>query len=520
MFFRTYRSTVLVSLIIVLLATARTDCYSADLPKPTVKPLSVAVDLNVGESQEVTLSDGKKATVKLVGLDETRDTVCDAVREARVKVEVNGQAVTLVSATYHLPVTVGDVQIDCTITRGYSKNSNSDPWGLDKDARLRLWPAGSPWIQPGTFAYPAKQRWFASDTQMSNDPVYVDGGERPGPRKVYYHWGLDIGGAEGMVEVVSATDGLVVSAGTEALPEYGEGSDTPVRARYDVIYILDNRGWFYRYSHLYSFDPAVKAGVRVKMGQKIGTLGKEGGSGGWSHLHFDITARQPSGKWGTEEGYAFLWGAYLREYSPKIIAVARPHHLAWTGEKVRLDGSRSWGASGKISRYEWTFGDGTKASGPVVERVYDKPGSYREILKVTDDKGNFAYDFAAVQVLDKTNPKQLPPTIHAVYYPTLGIKAGDPVTFKVRTFRTTYGNETWDFGDGTPPVSVKSDGNVKPLAKDGFAVTTHSFAKPGDYLVSVERSNELGMKAIGRLHVNVEPKQSAAKTRKQPQKKK
>ena len=42
------------------------------------------------------------------------------------------------------------------------------------------------------------------------------------------------------------------------------------------------------------------------MGQKLGVLGKEGGSGGWTHLHFDITKRQPSGLWGIEEGYAFL----------------------------------------------------------------------------------------------------------------------------------------------------------------------------------------------------------------------
>ena len=70
------------------------------------------------------------------------------------------------------------------------------------------------------------------------------------------------------------------------------------------------------------------------MGQKIGLLGKEGGSGGWSHLHFDITGRQPSGKWGIIEGYAFLWEAYLREYKPKLLAVARPHHLVAAGEKV------------------------------------------------------------------------------------------------------------------------------------------------------------------------------------------
>jgi hypothetical protein len=75
------------------------------------------VDLSLGESQVVELSDGTKTTLKLVGLDEARDGLCSAVREARVKVEINGHPMTLISATYHLPVTVSGVQIDCPIRR-------------------------------------------------------------------------------------------------------------------------------------------------------------------------------------------------------------------------------------------------------------------------------------------------------------------------------------------------------------------------------------------------------------------
>ena len=48
-----------------------------------------------------------------------------------------------------------------------------------------------------------------------------------------------------------------------------------------------------------------------------------------------------------------------------------------------------------------------------------------------------------------------------------------------------FGNEAWDFGDGTEKVMVKSDGNVEMHAKDGYAVTQHHFAKAGDYLVRV-----------------------------------
>jgi PKD domain/Peptidase family M23 len=495
-----YRPVMAAVFLLVLGSVSR--ARAADPPSPTRQPLHRVVDLDVGESRQVELRGGKTVQVKLVGLEESRDTIRDAVRRAVVKVEVDGKSIDLVAATYHLPTTVGGVQVDCTITRGYLSNSDQDHWGLTKAARLRIWPAGSPWVEPGTFVYPARQRWFASATQMANEPTFVDGVEQPSRRKIYYHSGLDIGGAEGLVEVVAAAGGLVVSAGKTGLPGY---QDTPADPRYDVVYVLDDRGWFYRYSHLQSIDPAIKPGATVAMGSKIGVLGKEGGSGGWTHLHFEIVARQPSGRWGTEEGYAFLWQAALSEQQPAVVAVARPHHLAKVGERVTLDGSLSWSRSGTIARHDWTFTDGTTASGQRVERLYEKVGEYSEILKITDDHGHVAYDFAVVQVIDPREPEPLPPGIHASFYPTMNLHPGDAITFKVRTFGTTDGSETWDFGDGTPPVEVRSDGNVERLARDGYAVVTHRFARPGDYLPHVERTDRRGRKAIARLFVRVEP---------------
>ena len=297
------------------------------------EPIVRAVDLNIGETANVKLSDGSIAQVKLLELDEETDPLRGAIRTAAVTVEVNGKTVQLISANYNLPQTVGGVQIDCPITKGYRANSRRDMWALEKDARLRLWPAESPLIDPQTFTYPVKQRWFATYTQMSNEPTYVDGGEQAGRKDIYYHNDLDFGGCEGMVDVVAATDGLVVSSGESTMSGY---EDSPANQRYDVVYLLDDRGWYYRYSHLFSIDEAIKPGVRVEMGQKIGVLGKEGGSGGWSHLHFGIVSRQPSGNWGTQEAYAFVWETYIREHKPKLIAVARPHHFKATGEKVIL----------------------------------------------------------------------------------------------------------------------------------------------------------------------------------------
>lgn len=477
-----------------------------DSASTAVKPtLLRAVDLQIGESAEVALHDGQTAKVTLVALNEIRDSVRDAVRRAEVTVEINGQRATIVSATYHLPQTIGNVRVDCPITKGYYTNAGSDSWGLVKDARLRLWPATSPVIEPEEFRYPVTARWFATATQMANEPTYVDGVENPSVRKIYYHSGEDIGGAERMVDVIAATDGLVVSKGLEVLAGHGRKqlADSPVAERYDVVYLLDARGWYYRYSHLDSIDPQILVGRTIRKGDRIGVLGKEGASGGWSHLHFEIKARQPSGKWGTQASYAMLWEAYLREQKPQLIAVARPHHLLWVGETATLDGSRSWSAAGPIAKYEWTLTDGTTAECPQLKRRYEKPGQYSEILKVTDAAGRIDYDFAIVQVLDRAHPESIPQGLHASYAPSLGIQPGDPITFQCRSFGPYVGSETWDFGDGTPPVEVKSDENAAKLAKDGYAKTVHRYARAGQYLVRVQSVNCRGEVATARLHVRV-----------------
>lgn len=472
-----------------------------------VQQLGRVVDLDLGESQTLKLSDGAEATVKLVDLKEFRDTVCFAVRRAEVTVEIDGQSIKLATGNYNLPRAVGRVQVDCPVTTGYNENGTPSFWGLDKAVRLRLWPAGSPLLQPGTFLYPVKQKWFGTDTQMANEPVSVDGGDRAGKRKIYYHSGLDIGGSEGLVEVVAATDSLVVSVGEIVLDEHRRG--TPVAPRYDVVYLLDGRGWYYRYSHLKEIDKRIVPGRLIRQGDRVGLLGKEGGSGGWSHLHFEIVSRQPSGKWGTQEGYAFLHEAYCQQYKPHLLAVARPHHLIWAGESITLDGAKSWSDSGKISRYDWQLSDRTTASGSSLKRTYSKPGRYSEVLKITDAAGHTAYDFTVVLVADRDHPERHVPTVSPNFYPTNGIVTGEPITFKVRSFNTSAGKETWDFGDGSPLVEVQSDGNRDKLSPTGYAVTTHHFSKPGDYLVKVTHQDEFGVTAMGHLHVQVNAKESA-----------
>src|SRR5690606_37174258 len=134
----------------------------------SIEPIVKVIDLNNGECVSITLHDGSKSEVKLLNLEQDRDPVFKTLVSTRVKVEINGIQGDLISSSYRLAMMIGGVQVDVPAVEGYMKDASIDWWKLKKSARLRLWPADSKWIKPGTFKYPIKQRWFASVTWYSN----------------------------------------------------------------------------------------------------------------------------------------------------------------------------------------------------------------------------------------------------------------------------------------------------------------------------------------------------------------
>lgn len=60
---------------------------------------------------------------------------------------------------------------------------------------------------------------------------------------------------------------------------------------------------------------------------------------------------------------------------------------------------------GSITSYEWTFGDGTTASGPVVAHTYASGGEYLVSLTVTDDQGATASTARTIQVAVPGGPQ-------------------------------------------------------------------------------------------------------------------
>ena len=87
--------------------------------------------------------------------------------------------------------------------------------------------------------------------------------------------------------------------------------------------------------------------------------------------------------------------ANSKQESSKVVHVNQPPHaeagpdqLVCPGDTVAFDGSASRDLDGKIKLYHWDFGDGATLEGDKVEHVFDKPGTYKVTLTVTDDQGS------------------------------------------------------------------------------------------------------------------------------------
>lgn len=92
--------------------------------------------------------------------------------------------------------------------------------------------------------------------------------------------------------------------------------------------------------------------------------------------------------------------------NPPVCKIASAHPT--TGKEpleVRFDGSSSHDKDGKISKYFWDFGDGSKGEGRIVMHTYKgKDKNYLARLTVQDDKGKMSSNLCEVPVrLTKEN---------------------------------------------------------------------------------------------------------------------
>ncbi|MBN2272529.1 MAG: peptidoglycan DD-metalloendopeptidase family protein [Sedimentisphaerales bacterium] len=414
------------------------------------------VYLDIGQSCDFQLKDGTKKRISLLSVKEYKDPVIHLVRQADVKIEIDGKAVELTCAPYVMPTEIDGLRIQADTTSAWMD--------IPKRVQLSLWDASDPIVDTGLFCFPLPgYRLFCLGMQTYNEPVHL--GDRDGDpqgQRFYHNYGVDFAGYETRQKVLSCIDGVVT------LADRDQGS----------LSIRDDKGFVFYYGHLDSILSGIEVGAHVKKGQWVGMLGKRGASGNFSHLH--IGAYLSDSAMAVDHSsrnlnlFPWLVAAYWEDGRAGLYAVARPHKMALTGDTVLFDGSSSMAPNSNITSFKWEFHDGASANGPVAEKVYDKPGCYITALWVKDDRGAVDVDLCKVKVYSRSAPEDVIPTIFVTYYPSSEVNVDEPVNFRLWPQGMEVENIRIDFGDG----AVVQD--YRP-----YSAITHKFKDPGIHIVTV-----------------------------------
>lgn len=149
------------------------------------------------------------------------------------------------------------------------------------------------------------------------------------------------------------------------------------------------------------------------------------------------------------------------------VAVAGGNRDVCSGDAILFDGSASKDPDGGLLRYDWDFGDGTRADIVNPTKTYEHPGVYSVTLTVRDESGLpiGVHSDRVAAVVREAPIADAGPAIKACTNQTVrldGSKSTD-ADGAVNAF-------SWNFGDGT------TGGGERP---------THVFDRPGTYTVTL-----------------------------------
>jgi chitodextrinase len=157
----------------------------------------------------------------------------------------------------------------------------------------------------------------------------------------------------------------------------------------------------------------------------------------------------------------------------KPVANVGAYQPVYAGRLVNFDASASTDENG-LSTYTWTFIDVTTKTltGEKPNYNFTNPGVYTITLEIVDFAGNSAINATTVTILKI--PK---PIANAGQNQTA--RVGATVSFNASASRDEVRivSFQWDFGDGTGGTGE---------------IVTHTYAKPGNYTVTLTVENEFG----------------------------
>jgi PKD repeat protein len=136
-----------------------------------------------------------------------------------------------------------------------------------------------------------------------------------------------------------------------------------------------------------------------------------------------------------------------------------------------------------IASYEWSFGDGTSATGITPTHVFAEPGTYTVTLTLTDREGNVATDTITITATDAT-----PPVADAGPNRTVGADTSVALNASNSTDNVGIVAYEWDFGDGATATGP---------------TPTHAYGALGTYTVTLTTVDAAGNVGTDTLTVTV-----------------
>jgi PKD repeat protein len=171
---------------------------------------------------------------------------------------------------------------------------------------------------------------------------------------------------------------------------------------------------------------------------------------------------------------------------PEAVGAYVPRN-ATSGTTVQFNARPSSDPDGRIVKYEWAFGDGSRTFGPRPQHVYEQSGTYNATLTVTDEHGATATTTATVEIANR-------PPEAAFQYPLTVPQPGEAIMFDASNAVDPDGEIVryeWDFDSGTEEVTTE------------LPTVSHAFDEPGTYVVSLRVTDDDGATDVIRKTVTV-----------------
>ena len=187
------------------------------------------------------------------------------------------------------------------------------------------------------------------------------------------------------------------------------------------------------------------------------------------------------------------------------------------GDTVTFDAADSTDTDGTIDSYEWTFGDGSSATGQSVTHTYASAGDYTVSLTVTDDAGGT--DTASKTVSVSTSGGGSDIDLFAPYLGTWGDILGD--TRNANTDRVVLSfigdgsadgtvNPGWLTSGGDRPLSDHAE-KVQTLQEEGYDVWVamggwdgRILARDATSVSEVKSAYETVLDTLGVTHIDID----------------